>query len=224
MNATISELVTQVRKELDEVTLSGEMVLTDSDLEDTASSNFSDKSIKDRLMDATRAIVSRVRANYLSNFITTVTPADFDPPYNDTSPKIYRLLGARVTANKAAGTPVEATRRTFAAHLKMETQRGVSADKDYPAYAYQDYELLIDNNTTNTKEAKAVRVPTNEYGDVTALPGAFEGALVEHVVFSCFETLRLGEQANLAQKRFQQEIRQYRLPFRSANEKQESEG
>lgn len=210
--------------ELDEVTLSGESVITDSDLEDTASSNFSDASIKDRLMDATKYIVARVRAAYLDNFTTTVTPTDFESPYDDTSPKILRLLGGRVAAEDSGGTAIDCTRRTFAAHLKMENQRGVNADENYPVFVFQDFELLIENGTSNPLEAEAIRVPDNKYGDVTALPDIFEGAVVQHAVFSCFETLRLTEEATNAKKRLDEELREYRLPFRSTrNQKQQQQ-
>jgi len=99
MNADIDELVSQVRKELDEVTLAGERVQTDTDLADTASSNFSDESLKDRLMDGTRYVVARVRSQYLEDFIIEVTPSDFEPPYDGSTPQIFRLLGSRVTAD-----------------------------------------------------------------------------------------------------------------------------
>jgi len=219
MTASLSDLVEQVRKELDEVTLSGEMVLTDSDLEDTASSNFSDQSIKDRLMDATRHIAARVRANYLDEFVITVSPSDFQPPYNANSPQILRLKGGQVTAG---GT--KCTRRTFAAHLKMENQRGVSASADYPVFVYQDFEFLVANGGSGgVKEAEAIRVPNDKYADATKLPDIFEAAEVQHAVFSCFETLRLAEQAKTAKKRLNEELSNYRLPFRMAGGEQQED-
>lgn len=231
MQASISDLVSQVRQELDEVTLSGEMVLTDSDLEDRASSNFSDVSIKDRLMDAARYVAARVRATYLSEFIITVTPSDFDAPYDTSTPKILRLLGTQVTAEDSTPTAIDANRRTMAAHLKLENGRGLNASEDYPVFVFSDFELLIENGiTTGTKEAKAVRVPTKNasdpvYEDVILLPDVFEGPVVEHTVVSCFETLRLAENANRAKKRLAEELQQYRLPFRMASEqRQQDEG
>ena len=223
MTASLSNLVSQVRYELDEVTLSGEMVLTDSDLEDRASSNFSDDSIKDRLMDATRFIAARVRATYLSNFIITVTPSDFEEPYDTSTPKILRLLGTQVTAENSGGTAYDANRRTMAAHMKLENGRGLNAREDYPVYVFQDFELLIENGISSTKEAKAVRVPDNKYGDVTSLTDVFEGAVVTHAVVSCFETLRLAEIAQRAKARLADDLREYRIPFRSASNQQKSE-
>jgi hypothetical protein len=227
MQASVDELVEQVRHELDEVTLSGEMVLTDSSLEDRASSNFSNASIKDRLMDATRHIAARVRATYLKPFVITVTPADFDPPYDTTTPKILRLVGTQVTAEDSGASKIDATRRTMAAHLKLENGRGLNAREDYPVFVFEDFELLVQNGIDSVKEAKAVRVPGQEpaqkYSDVVALPDAFEGAVVAHAVSSCFETLRMAENATQSKKRLAEELREYRLPFRSASEQQEEE-
>lgn len=222
MQASVSDLVDQVRHELDEVTLSGEMVLTDSSLEDRASSNFSNASIKDRLMDATRHIAARVRATYLKPFVITVTPADFDSPYDTTTPKILRLLGTQVTAEDSGGTKIDANRRTMAAHLKLENGRGLNASENYPVFVFSDFQLVVQNGIdTTVKEAKAVRVPDQKYSDVVALPDAFEGAVVAHAVSSCFETLRMAENATQSKKRLAEELREYRLPFRSASEQQE---
>lgn len=223
MNATIDELVSQVRKELDEVTLAGDRVQTDTDLADTASSNFSDESLKDRLMDGTRYVVARVRSQYLEDFIIQVTPSDFEPPYDGSTPKIFRLLGSRVTADDSSGESVECTRRTFSQHLKMENQRGLVASETYPVFVFQDVELLIENQTTNPKEAYAVRVPTNRYGDVTSLPDTFRGAVVQYAAFTCFQTLQAQDEMENSKAILQRELATYRLPFRQGPPEEESE-
>lgn len=225
MNATIDELVEQVRKELDEVTLAGERVQTDTDLADTASSNFSDQSIKDRLMDGTRYIVSRVKSAHLPDqFIMEVDETTFDPPYDDgTAPKIFRLLGSQVTAANADGDDIRCTRRTFAGHLKMENQRGLVASADYPVFVYQDFELLIENQTTNAKSAQAVKVPDTMPADVVALPDQFRGALIQYAAFSCFQTLRKQDAMENAKVIMQRELQQYRLPFQQAGQQQEDD-
>lgn len=223
MNADIDELVSQVRKELDEVTLAGQRVQTDTDLADTASSNFSDESLKDRLMDGTRYVVARVRSQYLEDFIIQVTPSDFEPPYDGSTPQIFRLLGSRVTADDSAGEAVECTRRTFSEHLKMENQRGLVASETYPVFVYQDVELLIENQTTNDKRTFAVRVPTQRYSDVTDLPNTFRGAVVQYAAFTCFQTLREQEEVENSKAILQRELASYRLPFRQGPPEEESE-
>ena len=111
MDASIDELVQEVRREIDEITLPGERVPSDSDLENRASSNISDNAIKDRLMDGTRDVVSRVKGTHLSAFVITVTPSDFDPPYDGSTPSIVRLLGSTVKAEDSNQNMVEATRQ-----------------------------------------------------------------------------------------------------------------
>lgn len=117
----------------------------------------------------------------------------------------------------------------MAAHLKLENGRGLNASENYPVFVFEDFELLIQNGLDTTYEAKAVRVPTKNavpssdsdpgvYDDVTNLPDIFESAVVTHAVSSCFETLRLAENATQAKKGLAEELRQYRLPFRSASE------
>jgi hypothetical protein len=221
MNANLSELVNQVRKELDEVTMAGERVETDTDLADTASSNFSDQSLEDRLLDGARFVAARVKAAHLDPFVIEATPSDFDTPYDGSTPQILRLLGSRVTAEDASGVPVACTRRTFARHIKMKNQRGLTSDENYPVFVFQDVELLIENNTDNAKVAHAVRVPGsggNLHSDITTMPDKFRGAVVQHAAFTCYQTLRSQDEMENARSILQRELRQYRLPFRSGDQ------
>lgn len=229
MTATLGDLIQQVREEIDEVTLSGEEVREDMDLEDKASSNFSDASIKERLLDSTVFIVSRVKATYAAPFVVNVTPPDLAPPYDANTPKILRLLDSKVEAKKAGSTDhVEAVRRTMGEHIHKENGRGLNASEEYPVYVFEGMELLVENSTTETHRAKAVRVPERQpdggggdadiYGDVTALDDIFEAALVYDTVRSCFDTLRLSGPSNAARAQVQQELGPYRLPARTVGE------
>jgi hypothetical protein len=216
MNATISDLIKEVRRGLDEVTLSGVQVATDTDLEDTAASNFSDEDIKDRLIDGTRFLVARAEAQHIPNFVDTLSPSDLSVPIGKTAPYVLRLLGSRVNID---GT--ECTRRTFASHRKLESS-GRAADANHPVFVFEDFELLMSaGGSGSTKTAHYVRVPgrnvdqsgasTNPYDDITKLPDKFRSPLIQYVLASCFTTLRRGELSNAAKKRMYADIRPYLL-------------
>lgn len=210
MTATIPEIITKIRRNLDEVTLTGELVVTDEDMNDLASSNFSDTDLEDRILDAARYIAARVKAVHIPNLLISVTPQDFDLQ----SPvQILRLVGSRVYAQNTSGEDVLAMRRTFASHLKLENRGGLAADENNPVYVYQDFELLIDNGADHSgtpRSAQAVSVPTS-LSDVTGMPDKFEAALIQHVVMSCFETLRMGELSKAARNRLMRELQPYLL-------------
>lgn len=228
MNATISDLIKEVRRGLDQVTLSGTQVATDTDLEDTAASNFSDEDIKDRLIDGTRFIVSRVKAQHIPNFVTTLSPSDLSVPMDKTAPYVLRLLAGRT---EIAGTP--ATRRTFASHRKLESS-GRAASSNHPVFVFEDMELLMsDGGAGGTETAHYVRVPgrnvaqdgtsNDPYADITQLPDKFRAPLIQYVLSSCFTTLRRGGLANAAKKRMYADIKPYLLPRATEQQLQDME-
>jgi len=218
MNASLSELITQVRRQLDELTLAGQPVATDSDVMDTASSNFSDEDIKDRLIDGTRFVAARVRASSIRPFIGSLSPGDLSVPMGTDAPHVLRLLASRVDAD---GTP--ATRRTFAGHRKMESS-GRAASSSHPVFVFEDFELLISaGGSASNKTADYVRVPgrnvatdgtsANPHDDITNAPSRFRNAIVAYAASSCFAAIFKYDLAMSARKRVYQEISNYRVPM-----------
>jgi len=194
MTSTIDDLITQIRRGLDEVTMTGQATATDTDIQDTLASNFSDEDLKDRLISGVRFIASRVQASTIPEFIETLSPSDISVPMDETAPYVLRLLGSRIEVDG-----IQCDRRTFSGHRKMESS-GREASANYPIFTFESFELLMSaGGGGTTKEAHYVRVPgrnvktdgssADPYADITKLPDRYENALVLYVLSSCFKTL-----------------------------------
>lgn len=199
MNASLSELVRQVRRGIDEVTMSGELVITDQDGQETASSNFSDEDLLDRLLDGSRYIVARVGSVHLSSFMGEVQPASDTLSYEGPFPP-YRGLGSRTTGDEG----VPATRRTFSAHRKLNAS-GREVTEQNPVFIYEDAHLVIlpehdPSTASDDYKMDAVFGPA-DYDDITKLSDKFREALIQYALSSCFLTLRNGELASAAKQR-----------------------
>lgn len=165
-NLLQTSLITEVRRMLDEITITGELVIADTNMEDVASSNFSDTDISDRLNDAARYIAARVKSNHLPSLISNITPTQVNTYLVDNNNKIYlgksespkflRLLGSRV--HLFDGT--EAMRRTHASHRKLEAS-GLPASSNNPVYVFEDCSFDIYGDSQN---------PAGAYGKCVLLP------------------------------------------------------
>ena len=199
MNPLVTaDLVSEVRRALDEVTMNGERVVSDTDMEDVASSNFSDIDLGDRLLDAVRYMAVRVRAQYVPSLIEDIEPVMVG------ATAVLHLLGSRVTVND-----VYAKRRTFSGHRKLEAT-GVQASASNPVFVAEDGEVLVypDPIVGGTARVAVVKVPTA----VGNLDDRFRTAVVQRALFSCYQTLQMGEQAKAAQTAFSTELQPFLLP------------
>lgn len=217
-NLVKANIVTEVRRHLDEITLSGEVANLDTDLQDLASSNFSDSELGKRADDAARHIASLVRAQYIPTLIETVPASRF----HDSG--VLRLLGSRVKVTSDDYDEVVATRRTFQGHRKLEA-RGVPADEQFPVYVFEDWEFKVfpdpvDEASTTTATADIVRVPGSAYGTtlssfrdpVTELDERFREAVIQRVLVYCYGSLSLLNLAIESQKKFNSIIEPYVIP------------
>lgn len=217
-NLVKSEIITEVRRHLDEITLSGEVANLDTDLEDLASSNFSDTELGYRINDAAKYIAARVRAQYTPTLIETV-PASRFHDYN-----VLRLLGSRVKVTSSEYGEVIATRRTFQGQRKLQA-RGVAVTTQFPAYVFEDWDFRVfpdpvDEGSSTSATADVVRVPGSAYGStlssfrdaVAELDERFREAVIQRVLVYCYTSLNLFPMAIEAQKKFNSVAAPYFLP------------
>lgn len=233
----LQEVVDEVRLALDEYSLSDNLTQFDANLEDSASSNFSDEDIQDRSLDGARYIAARCTASSLQNLVDTINPTDSDAltPIGDggvnaTDYPFLRLLGSRVDYNGAL-----ADRRTFAGHLSAG---GLAPTDAYPIYVFEDMEFLMsitsgdvsseDPSATANVNAKVVKVPMfydsdettiSTYDGVTwtspsriPLDDKFKAAIVYYVLSSCFQTKREVQLAAQYRKNMFDEVAPYLRP------------
>lgn len=216
-NLVKANIVTEIRRRLDELTLLGEVANLDTDLEDLASSNFSDTELGKRADDAAKNIAARVRAHFIPTLVETV-PASRFHDYN-----VLRLLGSRVKVTSDDHGEVIATRRTFQGQRKLEA-RGVPASEEYPVYVFEDWDFRVfpdpvDEADSTTATADVVRVPGSAYGatlssfrdPVAELDERFREAVVQRALVYCYNSLSLFNLAIEAQKKYYQVLEPYLL-------------
>ena len=146
-----SDVMTRVRQFLDQVPFSDESVGTDSMVMGSNSTNFSDQNLLERINDAQRAIVSRVKAQHVP-----VAIKRYDTAAGDTLPNITieydRLLLSRVLYTGASGDPNNTA--------PYDPQGYFDGTPDYPDVVYQliagrainvtDISLTTGTNPTST--------------------------------------------------------------------------
>lgn len=228
----IDETVSEVRKQLDEVTLTGDLAVFAEDFEDLFSSEFSDDDLRDRVLDGSRYLAARVRARYQPDNVRQLSSGNtgeidtsndrvIPDPRGDNVKPMIRLLPTRVEIGSN-----EAQRRTLLGNQKIEdTGRAASADE--PAFVYQDFEFITEQgggSGTVTADVVDLIVPTNASFDGVSwtyndggtsevpLPGVLQEAIVQYVVYSCFLTLRSPDMAQFARGRMISELEPYALP------------
>jgi hypothetical protein len=242
---SIDETVSEVRKQLDEVTLTGDLAVYAQEFEDLFSSEFSDDDLRDRVLDGARYLSARVRARYQPDNVRQlssgnageITPSEdriLDDPRGDNVQPMIRVLPTRV---EIGGN--EAQRRTLLGNEKIE-DTGRSATASEPAYAYQDFEFIPEQGggTGNvTADVVDLVKPTNASFDGVSwtyndggtsevpLPELLQEALVQYVVRSCFLTLRAPDMAKFARRRMVNELGPYALPgiFSDVNEQNDED-
>jgi len=187
-------LETEVRRILDEFTLSGELVITSADMEDVASSNFESIDIGNELDRAARWTTSRVKSTHLPNLIV----ASLTVPL-----RAIRLLGSRVTFNS-----LNANRRTFNGDRKIEVS-GRAATDAFPVYIFEDVEFEIRGVAKNPSGATAdwIIYPLL----VSELTDIFRNAVVQRTAAILFLVLGQASTAKIAFEQANAEIERYRL-------------
>jgi len=135
-NLVQADMVTRVRRRLDEITIGGEVATTDADLKLYAASNFSDADLQNRLNDAARNLAARVKAEYTPDLIETVNTTRFHDYQSN------RILGSRVKVTSTEHGQATASRRTFNGNRKMNAS-GRQVTTQFPAYVYEDGILKI---------------------------------------------------------------------------------
>lgn len=242
----IDDTVDQVRKELDEVTLSGDLAVYAQEFEDLFSSEFGDEDLRDRVLDGARYLAARVRARYQTDNVRridsdTTGEIDFannrilDDPVADGVTPMIRLLAASVQFEDQNGE-WEAQRRTMLGNEKIE-DTGRAATANEPAFVYQDYEFVFEKGSGSgraTADVVELIQPTNASFDGVSwtyndggtsrvpLPEILQEALIQYVIYSCFLTLQEPEMAEFSRNRMISELSPYALPG-AFGQQQESE-
>ena len=211
-NLVQADMITKVRRRLDEITIGGEVAITDIDVQDLASSNFSDNDLQNRLNDAARNLAARVKAQYLPDLIETVETTRFHDYQSN------RILGSRIKVASTEYGEQVATRRTFLGNRKLNSS-GRTTTTQFPVYVYEDAILKIlpdpvDAGSTTTATADLVRTPGSFFGTtlnqsnvaITELDERFSEAITQRVLFYCYITLGLVELAQRAQRAYIKEI------------------
>lgn len=226
-NLTKSNIITEVRRRLDEITLNGEIATLDTDLEDLASSNFSDTDLGNRINDAAKYIAARVKSMYIPDLIETVPASRF----HDYS--VLRLLGSRVKVDSALYGSVIATRRTFQGQRKLEAT-GVAASEQFPVYVFEDWEFKVfpdpvDTGSSTTVTADVVRVPGSGSGAtlstfvdaVAELDERFKEAVIQRTLVYCYFSLSLPEMAIESQNKFIKAAEPFFIPRTNLRQRQQ---
>lgn len=186
---SIAEVITDVRRAVNEFTLNNESIAFDADMEDRASSNFSDEDIADRALDTARAIAARVRAAHLtdpavtysttgrSGLVQVINPtvkAQMTPPGDNNTAEypFTRLLASRVLLDSAT-----ADRRSMNAHIMSS---GLEPTVSKPVFVYSDHEFVMaTSNTKSTSSHPPGALPTLDPWDGTgADPGTAKASVV----------------------------------------------
>lgn len=199
-----TELIEELRRALDEITLSGETALVDTDLEDLASSNFSDTDLGERLDDAARYVAARVRAQYVPTLVQNIEAVDFP------TTKVLRVLGSRVFVTGSDAVTRIATRRTMQGHRKMEAT-GVASTETNPVYIIEDVEArVIPDALDGTSNLDVVVMPT----DCEDLDHRLRVPVVQRALYTCLMTLRQKAEAGAAKASLMLSLQPFRLPVK----------
>jgi len=198
-NLVLADIVEDVRRGLNEITMSGEVPLVDADMEDLASSNFETNDIENRVNRAARYVAARVRARYLKDLMETLLPTALG------TFQVLRLLGSRSKVNA-----IIAQRRSFTGDIKIEAT-GRAASDAFPAFTYEDFELQVRGDTVNPSDSTVaiIRVPAN----VTELDDRFREAVIQRTLVSCFTSLKMYDLAVTSQVRLGNSLKNYLLPI-----------
>jgi hypothetical protein len=231
MPITVAPMIRDVRRALDEVTLTGELTVFAAGMQDLLSAEFSEEDIEDRLLDGARYVAARVRAAHLRELHMTINPTS-GVLLNTTS--FYRMLGTRVAVSGKT-----AQRRTLRSHTRIEDGGGRAATANEPAYVFEDFEFVANAGTGDYSSddrdgsnnpilltgaaAVVVRVPTfdgatfngvNWSGSTKtlAIDGRMREAIIQYAVASCFMTKAMRELALAARQNMNRELQPYFLP------------
>ena len=161
-----SDVITRVRQFMDQVPFNDEAVGTDSMVIGSNSTNFSDQNLLERVNDAQRAIVSRVKAQHIP-----LTIKRYDTAAGDTLPNITleydRLLLSRVLYTGTTGDPNNTA--------PYDPQGYFDGTPDYPDVVYQ---LIAGRHITVTDISLTTGTnPTVNTSLIVAVDGTSEATI-----------------------------------------------
>lgn len=197
----VSDVITRVRRILDQVPGVGEKVSTDTQIVSSYSTVFSDANLIDRINEGIGLIVSNVKAMDLTPLLAA---------YTSTISSIHttaeRILGSRVERHDGSKF-VFCVKRPVATHRRLE-RSGRTASVAYPVYTNEDSELLIYPTPTSGYVAVIVNRPTRLTLTTNTIPfdERFYAALVYYVASTCYQTMQRPDMASLYMNEFEDEI------------------
>lgn len=196
-----SDVITSIRRKLDQRPLENEDVQTDSSVLGSPSTNFSDPNLLERIDQAQRYISQIVKAQHVPALIT-----EYTGPFPSVSDNVEIL---RPLFSRVSRTGIRATQRSVDRERRL-TVAGRAASATYPTYNYEDGQLTI-NPTGGTESAWIVVLPTTlaSVGTNLQLDERFEAAIIFYVVSSCYETMRQIQLSDAYFQLYQDEIQPY---------------
>jgi len=204
---TADDVITRIRRRLDQVPLNAESVDKDSDVLGSISTTFSNNDLMDRIARGSRTIVSKVKAQHVPMAIKKKTTV------SGVENSAVRLLVRRVFVggNRAFERSVDTQRRLES----RVSEPGRQATTEYPVFVYEDgrFEIFPSGESV---EAYVVEAPPgpSATGDTLELDERFERALTDYVVASCYQTMRRTNLSEFFMNTFYQDLRPYSLDLR----------
>lgn len=210
---TAQDVITRIRRRLDQVPLNIESVDKDSDVLGSVSTNFSNEDLMDRINKGSRSIISKVKAQHVPMAIEEKTSV------SGIQGSAVRLLPRRVFGSDDGGTTyVRAFERSVDTQRRLESRissPGREATAQYPVFTYEDGRFQIYPESLGVK-AYVVEAPTGatETSDVLTLDQRFERALTDYVAASCYQTMRKTGLSEFFMNLFSRDIQPYSLDLR----------
>lgn len=211
---TVGDIVTRVRRILDQIPLENESVSTDSQVLGSTSTRFSDSNLMDRINSGVRQIVRRCKASHFPKMIIL-----YEAALADINTDNERILLSRVERNQNLNAdPLFCKRRTVSASRRLE-KSGRAGSVTAPAYTYEDGQLTIyPSSATNGHDVYVVKTPTTKtsLGDDVEVDERFELALVMYVAASCYQTMQQPNLREYARQVYEDEIQPYLSEVRNS--------
>ncbi|MCS3661803.1 hypothetical protein [Salinibacter ruber] len=210
---TADTVITRIRRRLDQVPLNVESVDKDSDVLGSVSTNFSNEDLLDRINKATRAIISKVKAQHVPMAIEKKTSV------NGIEQSAVRLLPRRVFGSDDGGTTyVRAFERSVDTQRRLESRisnPGREATAQYPVFVYEDGRFQIFPETLGVK-AFVVEAPSGatSTSDTLVLDERFERAITDYVSANCYQTMRRTNLAEFFMNLYNRDLQPYSLDLR----------
>lgn len=220
---TLQHILTRTRRLLDQVPLARENVATDSSVIGSPSVSFSDENLTDRVNEAIRAIVPRVKAEAIPQTINLEDDAIL-PATANVEAFTVRLLPRRIFLRDASNNVYRALRRSVDSQQRLEgrygSRPGRQATIECPVFTWEDGQFRIYPTVANASLlAYTIRMPSplSLPGDRNAelpLDERFEKAIISYVASTCYQTMQRPNLSDWQMQVFEDEIDPYTLDVR----------